>query len=90
MAYIRRGSLWLVAMPRRPSPSVESGRPAPNRAHVAPPSVERHRPLCPRSWSEEASPVSHGVCRAAHVTANTVSALAGSKARSIAPVFSSR
>ena len=37
----------------------------------------------------EPEPYYVGVRRAAHITAKTVSALAGSKTRSIAPVFSS-
>ena len=37
----RRGSLADVPRPMRPTRSVESGSPAPNFAHVAPPSVDR-------------------------------------------------
>src|SRR5438874_4876923 len=86
-AYMRAGALCDVARPMRPRPSAAPGRPAPIWRQVVPPSVDRYRPFDADRVHE--LPISHGACRAAHNTANTVCELAGSNARSTAPVFSS-
>src|SRR5438105_3783273 len=86
-AYMRVGALCDVASPMRPRPSAAPGRPVPIWRQFVPPSVDRYRPFEADRVHE--LPISHGACRAAHNTANTVCEFAGSNARSTAPVFSS-
>src|SRR5258708_18467025 len=62
------------------------GRARVSCCHVAPPSVDLNRPLVAPLY---ALLYPHGPCRADQSTAYTVRAFDGSKARSIAPVFSS-
>src|SRR5437016_13069537 len=69
-AYMRAGALADVASPMRPRPSAAPGSPAPTCRQLVPPSVDRSSPFAADRVHE--LPISHGACRAAHNTANTV------------------
>src|SRR3982751_1261016 len=85
VAYILFESEGAMQNPILPRPCSVVGKPLVIFFHVVPPSVDLNKPL---SFPFHA-PFSHGPCRPAHISANTMLELFGSTVTCTAPVFSS-